>query len=190
MSEQEKNSTKIESEILLEKVREIEAAKRKAEDSGAQNLDRNNTAIILNEKRELSESLSDDEAKRRMSQRSRRGFLIGGATALVGVFGWRWMPDETRQNLLRRTFQLNEKVSQIFYNPKSLAPEFPRELAGARANGMEGLGGDFNSAEWRLRVGGLAMIREFSFRRQRLRNRLPLSENYSNRQWQPARRER
>jgi hypothetical protein len=156
MSEQEKKSTKIESEILLEKVREIEAAKRKAEDSGAQNLDRNNTATILNEKRELSESLSDDEAKRRMSQRSRRGFLIGGATALVGVFGWRWMPDETRQNLLRRTFQLNEKVSQIFYNPKSLAPEFPRELAGARANGMEGLGGDFNSAEWRLRVGGLA----------------------------------
>ncbi len=156
MSEQEKKSTKIESEILLEKVREIEAAKRKAEDSGAQNLDRNNTATILNEKRELSESLSDDEAKRRMSQRSRRGFLIGGATALAGIFGWRLMPDETKQNLFRRAFEFNERVSQIFYSPKRLAPEFPRELAGARVNGMEGLGGDFNAANWRLRVGGLA----------------------------------
>jgi len=155
MSEQEKKSTEIESEILIEKVREIEAAKEKTENSDVQNLDRDNTAKFLNEKRELSEPLSETEAKRRMSQRSRRGFLIGGATALIGVFGWRWMPDETKQNLLRRTFEFNEKVSQTFYNPKRLAPEFPRELAGARVNGMEGLGGDFNLAEWRLHVGGL-----------------------------------
>jgi hypothetical protein len=74
-----------------------------------------------------------------MSQRSRRGFLIGGATALAGIFGWRLMPDETKQNLFRRAFEFNEKVSQIFYSPKRLAPEFPRELAGARVNGMEGL---------------------------------------------------
>jgi DMSO/TMAO reductase YedYZ molybdopterin-dependent catalytic subunit len=156
MSEQEKNSTEIKPEILIEKVREIEAAKEKAESSDAQNLDSHNTAKILNENRELSEPLSDDEAKREMSKRSRRGFLVGGATALVGIFGWRWMPDETKQNLLRRTFEFNEKVSQIFYNPKRLAPEFPPELAGARVNGMEGLGEDFNLAEWRLRVGGLA----------------------------------
>jgi DMSO/TMAO reductase YedYZ molybdopterin-dependent catalytic subunit len=131
-------------------------AKQKAESSDTQNSDRDNTAKILNEKRELSELLSDEEAKRQMSQRSRRGFLIGGATALVGIFGWRLMHDETKQNLFRRAFEFNEKVSQIFYNPKRLAPEFPRELAGARVNGMEGLGGDFDSANWRLRVGGLA----------------------------------
>ncbi len=155
MSEQEKKSTEIESEVLLEKVREIERAKVKAENSDAQNLDRDNTAVILNEKRDLSEPLSDDEAKSEMSKRSRRGFLVGGATALVGIFGWRWMPDETKQNLLRRTFEFNERVSQIFYNPKRLAPEFPPELAGARVNGAEGLSGDFNLADWRLRVGGL-----------------------------------
>jgi DMSO/TMAO reductase YedYZ molybdopterin-dependent catalytic subunit len=61
-----------------------------------------------------------------------------------------------RVNLFRRAFEFNEKVSQIFYNPKRLAPEFPRELAGARVNGMEGLSGDFNAVDWRLRVGGLA----------------------------------
>ncbi len=93
MSEQEKKSTEIESEVLLEKVREIEAAKEKAENSDAQNLDRDNTAVILNEKRDLSEPLSDTEAKSEMSKRSRRGFLVGGATALVGIFGWRLLPD-------------------------------------------------------------------------------------------------
>ncbi len=156
MNEQEKKSTEIESEILLEKVREIERAKEKAENSDAQNLDRDNTAKILNEKRELSEPLSDDEAKSEMSKRSRRNFLIGSATALVGIFGWRWMPDETKGNLLRRTFEFNEWVSQAFYRPQRLAPEFPPELAGARANGAEGLNEDFNSADWTLRVGGLA----------------------------------
>ena len=156
MNEREKKSAEIESEVLLVKAREIELAKQKAESSDAQNLDRDNTAVILNEKRELSEPLSEDEVKRQMSRRSRRGFLIGGATALAGIFGWRLMPDETKQNLFRRAFEFNEKVSQIFYNPKRLAPEFPRELAGARVNGMEGLGGDFNAADWRLRVGGLA----------------------------------
>ena len=86
MNEKEKKSTEIESEVLVEKVREIELAKQKAESSAAQNLNRDNTAVILNEKRELSEPLSDDEAKWQMSQRSRRGFLIGGATALAGIF--------------------------------------------------------------------------------------------------------
>ncbi len=156
MNEQEKKSTETESEVLVEKEREIELAKQKAETSDTRNPDRANTAKILNEKRELSEPLSDEEAKRQMSRRSRRNFLIGGASALAGIFGWRLLPDETKGNLYRRAFELNERVSQIFYNPKRLAPEFPRELAGARVNGMEGLSGEFNLADWRLRVGGLA----------------------------------
>ena len=110
-TESSKQTSAVESEVLIEKVREIELAKEKTKSSAARNLDRNNTAKILNEKRILSEPLSDEEAKRRMSRLSRRGFLVGGATALVGVFGWRWMPDETKQNLLRRTFEFNERVS-------------------------------------------------------------------------------
>jgi DMSO/TMAO reductase YedYZ molybdopterin-dependent catalytic subunit len=156
MSEQEKKSTEIESEVLVENEREIAMAKQKAESSETQNLNWDNTAVILSEKRELSEPLSDEEAKRKMLRLSRRGFLIGGATAIAGIFGWRLLPDETKQNLFRRVFEFNEKVSQIFYSPKRLAPEFPRELAGARVNGLEGLGGDFIAADWRLRVGGLA----------------------------------
>ena len=52
---------------------------------------RDNTANVLGEHRELSESMSEAEAKRAMFARSRRGFLVGGVAALAGIFGWRWM---------------------------------------------------------------------------------------------------
>ena len=139
-------------EVLVEKVRELEKAKREKENPE----DKNNTAVILNEKRELSEPFGDDEAKRQMRRRSRRTFLIGGATALVGIFGWRWMSDETKDAIFKRTFEFNERLSQTFFGQGDLAPEFPRELAGARVNGFIGLDDDFDAAKWQLRVGGLA----------------------------------
>jgi DMSO/TMAO reductase YedYZ molybdopterin-dependent catalytic subunit len=149
MSELKKKTGELESEILVEKVRELEKTK-------SDNTDRNNTAKILNEKRELTAPMSEAEAKKNMSRRSRRSFLVGGAAALAGIFGWRWMPDETRQKLLRRTFEFNEKIAQIFYSPSQLAPEFPKSaLTETRVNGGEGLPDNFNPAEWRLRVGGL-----------------------------------
>lgn len=136
-----------EKEALLDAVRGLQAA----------NLDGNNTADILNENRYLSEPLPDDEARRKMRGFSRRGFIVGGAAALIGVFGWRWMPDETKKALLRRTFEFNERVSQIFYRPVRLAPEFPKEqVSPARYNGGEGLSGEFDPSKWELRVGGLA----------------------------------
>jgi DMSO/TMAO reductase YedYZ molybdopterin-dependent catalytic subunit len=147
------NDAKNDSEALVEKVREFEKAKI----SETNYSEPDNTAAILKEKRKLSEPLSDAEAKRQMTNRSRRTFLVGGATALVGIFGWRWMSDETKSALLRRTFEFNEKVSQIFYSPKRLAPEFSKDqVIGERTNGMEGLNSEINLADWRLRVGGLA----------------------------------
>ena len=144
-------------EVLVEKVRELEKAKREKENPD----DKNNTAVILNEKRELSEPLSDDEAKRQMSRRSRRTFLIGGATALVGIFGWRWMSDETKDAIFKRTFEFNERLSQTFFGQGDLAPEFPRELAGARVNGFIGLDDDFDAASWQLQVVGLKNSQSF-----------------------------
>lgn len=161
--ENEKQTASVESEVLIEKVREIELAKRTRETSDAAHSDKNNTAKILNEKRELSEPLSNEEAGQKMSRQSRRGFLVGGAAALIGVFGWRWMPDETKQNLLRRTFEFNERVSQIFYRPTRLAPEFPREAVGnLRVNGGEGMSEGFNPQTWRLQVVGLANPKQFA----------------------------
>ncbi len=135
-------------DILLEKVREFE--NRKPDTSA-------NTALILNEKRDLSGVMNEAAAKRRMNSLSRRGFLVGGAAALVSVFGWRWMGEETKANLLRRTFEFNERLSQIFYRPTRLSPEFrPDQITPARVNGFEGLEVELDLASWRLSVGGLA----------------------------------
>jgi hypothetical protein len=140
-------------QIRLDKVRELLREKGDSPWPGGAD----NTANAIGEYRYLSEPLSDDEAKRRMSAMSRRGFLVGGVAALAGVLGWRWMSDETKSGLLRRTFEFNERVSQFFYRPARLAPEFPlASVSPERVNGMEGLGDDLDIASWTLAVGGLA----------------------------------
>lgn len=116
-----------------------------------------NTSVILNERRRLSEPISDEEARQRMSRYTRRSFLAGGAAALAGIVGWRWMSDETKASIYRQSFEFNESVSQTFYRPSRLAPEFPPEsISPRRVNGMEGLEGEIDASEWRLAVGGLA----------------------------------
>ena len=142
---------KTDSETLIdnEQDEEIQAASEKR--------NKDNTAVLLNEKRDLSAPMSEAEAKKNMSQRSRRTFLIGGAAALAGIFGWRWMPDETRNSLLTRTFRFNERVSQLFFEKTDLAHEFSKnQLTEARVNGVIGLSQDADVENWRLRVGGLA----------------------------------
>ncbi len=156
MNEQEKKSTEVESEVLLEKVREIERAKLKAENSDAPNLDRDNTAVILNEKRDLSEPLSDTEAKSEMSKRSRRGFLVGGAAAIAGVFGYSWLRKPENSWIFERGFRFNENLSQTTFEKTDLAPEFSPERASSRANGDIGLGEDFDAADWQLQLVGAA----------------------------------
>lgn len=142
-------------EILLEKVREFEKRTGHTVDSFPD--DPNNTASILKEKRHLSEPLSPEDAKKQMFARSRRGFLVGGAAALLGVFGWRWMSDETRTALLRRTFEFNERVSQVFFRPTKLAAQFSESnVTPIRTNGFEGLEGEIDASTWTLSVAGLA----------------------------------
>ena len=143
-------------EVLLEKVREIEAAKR-----DDKTVDKENTADILGEKSELSALLSDGEAGRIMSRRSRRSFLIGGAAAVAGYFGYSWLRQPDNFYLFERMFRFNENVSQTFFESSDLAPEFPRELAGARVNGLIGMGEDFNADSWRLQVTGLSNPQQF-----------------------------
>ncbi len=134
-------------EVLLEKVREL---------SKPDTADIENTAVVLKEKRELGPPVDAAKAKREMFVRSRRSFLVGGAAALLGVFGWRWMPDETKNNLLRRTFEFNEKVSQLFYRPSRLSPEFPPgRISPRRVNGMLGIENELDASAWTLSIGGL-----------------------------------
>ena len=91
-----------------------------------------------------------------MFARSRRSFLVGGVAALTGIFGWRWMSDKTKEFLYQGAFALNEQISQIFYRPSRLAPEFaPGQISQARINGMEGLESELDASECCVYVYGL-----------------------------------
>ncbi len=141
-----------ERKVYIDRVREL--VREKGEDVWAGGDD--NTANILSEPRDLSSPMSDDEARRRMAGMSRRGFLVGGVAAALGILGWRWMSDETKARLLQGSFRLNERISQALYNPRQLAPEFPASrITAERTNGLEGLGEEIDLAAWRLRLGGL-----------------------------------
>ena len=144
------------SEVLLEKVRELEASKP---DKNIE--DKENTARILNEKRDLSVPLSDGEAKKLMGKHSRRSFLVGGAAVIAGYFGYSWLRMPENFWIFERGFKFNENVSQLSFEKTDLAPEFPRELASARANGDIGLSEDFDQADWQLQVVGAANAQNY-----------------------------
>ncbi|HQZ94675.1 MAG TPA: molybdopterin-dependent oxidoreductase [Pyrinomonadaceae bacterium] len=155
-------SKDIDKEILVEKVREFERRTGHTVDSFPD--DPQNTASILGEHRYLSEPMSVEDAKKEMSARSRRYFLSIGATTLLGIIGWRSLSDETKDllfkskdRLLLKTFEFNESVSQFFFRPTKLAPEFPPEqVTPIRTNGFEGLEQEIDVAAWTLTVAGLA----------------------------------
>ena len=117
---------------------------------------RGNTANILAERRELSEPMSDDQAKHSMFAHSRRGFIVGGIAALTSIVGWRWMPDGIKNGIYHRAFSFNERVSQFFYSPQRLAPEFPPErITQPRVNGLEGLETEPDAGERFIYIKGL-----------------------------------
>lgn len=147
---------KDDSGIKIDEVRELAANQRWP---GG----RDNTANLLDEPRELSAPMTEDQARRLMAAPTRRGFLIGGAAALLGLLGWRWMPEETRAKLLRGTFEFNEWVSRSLYDPHRLAPEFARgEAADIRVNGLEGMAQSIDAADWSLTISGLAPARDLA----------------------------
>jgi hypothetical protein len=146
-------------DVLIEKVRELEIARREEE---ARLAERRNTARILGEKVHLSPPMSDEEARKIMSRYSRRSFLIGGGAALLGGLGFWWLRQPEQAGLwdeiFKRNFKLNEDLAQLYhsYNPAWLAPEFPRERIGElRVNGGEGMSDGFDPARWRLQVLGV-----------------------------------
>ena len=86
-------------DILLEKVREFEKRTGHTVDSFPD--DPNNTASVLKEHRYLSEPLSTLKKPNDKCLLDHAAvFLSGGVAALAGIFGWRWMSDETKTALL------------------------------------------------------------------------------------------
>ncbi len=142
----------LQQEVLLEKVRELEVERRKKIVSKKEN-----TALLLGENRRLSEPFDEAEAKRRMRAFSRRGFLVGGAAAVFGYLGYSWLRDPENASVFTRTFRLNEEISRLYYSPRNLAPEFPRDQIGPpRINGAIGMEAEFDPSAWKMQVLGVA----------------------------------
>ncbi|MBX3281327.1 MAG: molybdopterin-dependent oxidoreductase [Acidobacteria bacterium] len=116
-----------------------------------------NSANALKERRSLSAEMSDAEARKVLASRSRRGFLLGGVAALAGIFGWRWLPEETKVGFLQNVFRFNESVTSAIFDPTRLSPQFPVEKVTrpSRVNGFLGIESEIDLDAWRLNIGGI-----------------------------------
>ena len=102
-----------------------------------------------------------DDLERRLRRMTRRGFALGGAAALAGFAGWRWLVTRSEEDglpwPLRRVLEFNERVARGLSRTSRLSPEFPRTAARMpRVNGSIGLESDLDPSAWRLRVVGPA----------------------------------
>lgn len=100
-------------------------------------------------------TISEGEFQRR----SRRAFLVAGASALAGVAGWQYLklgPEvDNIPALLRESHRFNEALWEGVYSPSRLAPTFAASASKMpRLNGTIGLRGAFEPDAWTMRVLG------------------------------------
>lgn len=127
----------------------------------ASTTNKENTALLLGERRRIGDAISDEAAQADVSCRSRRTFLIAGASALAGYGGWRWLKSSADAGgipaPLRTSHEFNRRLSEGYFSTTRLASEFPRARAREpRVNGGEGMSEGFNPETWRLQVVGVA----------------------------------
>jgi DMSO/TMAO reductase YedYZ molybdopterin-dependent catalytic subunit len=102
---------------------------------------------------------SVDDVERLLRRQTRRSLLVGGAAALAGLAGWRWLRTRDKEGGLawpfRRVLELNERLAQAYYQESRRAPEFPLEQAAEpRVNYRVGVPELAAVATWKLRVEG------------------------------------
>ncbi len=102
-----------------------------------------------------------DDIDRRLRRMSRRGFVVAGSAALVGLGAWRWLVTRDEEGglpwPLRRALEFNERLARGGFRASRFSPEFPRSMARMpRVNGLIGLVPNLDLSGWRLRVVGPA----------------------------------
>jgi DMSO/TMAO reductase YedYZ molybdopterin-dependent catalytic subunit len=103
-------------------------------------------------------ALTGAAAEQQLRRVTRRSFVTGAAAALAGLGAWRWLITAPREDglpwPLRRVLRFNEGLAEGLGSPHGLAPTFPAESVSgpARTNGLIGLAGEVDGADWRLRV--------------------------------------
>ncbi|MDQ2732267.1 MAG: molybdopterin-dependent oxidoreductase [Armatimonadota bacterium] len=102
-----------------------------------------------------------EDAERRMRQISRRSFLWAGVASLGAFTGWKWLDSRRLEDgqpwPFRRVLEVNRDLSEDYFRPGRLSPQFPLSAASSvKVNGDYGVTANFNIAEWKLQVLGLA----------------------------------
>ncbi len=118
---------------------------------------------------EPNSSSTDAEVSRQLGRMTRRGLAIGGSAILAGLAARRWLFAQPTEGdviwPLRRTFQLDERISRATFDPSRLAPTFdPAKARMPRTNGRYGLDLDLvpDLDAYRLKVEGPGGSRSFT----------------------------
>ncbi|MBY0587826.1 molybdopterin-dependent oxidoreductase [bacterium] len=111
----------------------------------------------MNPPKHLAEPL-DEETRRDLARKSRRGFALWIGGLVTGVAGIRWLATQSNEAgipwPLRRVLEFNEQVATKLIGTQGRATEFPMNAAGEpRVNGRFGLKEQpIDQETWRLRV--------------------------------------
>jgi DMSO/TMAO reductase YedYZ molybdopterin-dependent catalytic subunit len=98
-----------------------------------------------------------ENSDRQARDKTRRSLLAGGAAAIAGVAGWRWIASRGGDLSwpLRRTLEFNRNVAQSYFSPARLSREYPMDRAGEpKPNGDIGLEDEFDPSDWKLALSG------------------------------------
>lgn len=98
-------------------------------------------------------TMTADEHRRR----TRRSLLTGGAAALAGLAGWRWIQNSPEDgNIpapLRDVHEANEALWRALHRDDKLAPTFDRSRSSMiRVNGRRGLDQPIDLATWSMSI--------------------------------------
>jgi DMSO/TMAO reductase YedYZ molybdopterin-dependent catalytic subunit len=101
--------------------------------------------------------LPENDLRRELRRRSRRGFLIGGAASIAGIASYEWLTRAAEEDNVpwpqRRVLELNEKIAHSYLSDRHRMPEYPADkISYLKPNGDIGLGPDFDVSDWRLKV--------------------------------------
>ncbi len=106
-------------------------------------------------------TLPDEEAKKLLNRRSRRDFLIAGASAVAGVGAYEWITKTKETDAApwpqRGVLDFNGRLARGYLSDSHLMPTYsPSQVGHLKANGNIGMAEPFDKSKWSLQVASAA----------------------------------
>ncbi|WP_435010424.1 molybdopterin-dependent oxidoreductase [Tundrisphaera lichenicola] len=111
--------------------------------------------------------MPEDELARQLRGKTRRGFVLGGASLLAALTAWKWIGSRSliggQPWPLRRMLEWDEAVHRAIFSPSKLAPVFSASKARMpRVNGQIGINPKIDPASWRLQISGPGGLKKYT----------------------------